>query len=427
MNFKIYGLKIIGEENIRYIGLTKNSLRKRINNHKNHAKGRETHKDRWVRKNDYNIEIILIEDGIPNLNEANEREVYWIKYYRDLGYDLVNTSDGGNGTVGVKPTQAHKDHLSSLFKGVPLSEEHRKKIGLARKGKKLSEKHINSLKKGKENISEETRYKMKINKYKEWLIKNNHIEKENNLTNNEIIDLRDKIRFDLKEKIKLERELKKLELKQLQDKIKNEELEIKKSKELEIEKQKEEKNKLKEINKLESNLKAELKHQEVLERKRLKEENLKNKIELGLLRVIEKEDGRKLYLPIMTEEQKQDRAEYNRNKVVSEKTKNKLSQTLKQLYIDNPERKRKPTEEQKEHLRKINTGKKYSEETKFKHSIHSRGNGNGCAKISEDDVREIRRLFESGEKSKKLIAEQFNMDYSTIAKIIARKLWKHVE
>ena len=389
-NYKIYSLTVIGEERLRYIGLTKRKLNSRLSGHKNHAKGRETHKDRWVRKNDYNIEINLIEENIPNLKEANEREVYWIKYYRDLGYDLVNTSNGGDGTSGVKMTQKHKEIISKITKGRKISQSHKDKISLCKKGGKASN---------------ESKFKMKVSKIKNWLIKNNHINNDNILTDNEIIELREKIRVESEEIIRKEKELK----------------------ELELENQKLERDKLKQIKKEESNLKAELKHQEVLERKRLKEENLKNKIELGLLRVIEKEDGRKLYLPIMTEEQKQDRAEYNRNRVVSEKTKRKQVESRKKYYEENPDKKYKPTEEQKEHLRKVNTGKKYSEETKLKHSIHSRGNGNNCAKINEDDVREIRRLFESDEKSKKLIAEQFNMDYSTIAKIIARKLWKHVE
>ena len=388
-----------------FIGLTKRKLNTRLSGHKNQAKNGNTHKDRWIRKNDYNVEIYLIEENITNLNEANGREVYWIKYYRDLGYDLVNTSDGGDGTSGVKPTQAQKDYLSSLYKGVPLSEEHKKKISDSHKNKVLTEEHKDKLKKSKQNVSEETRYKMKMNKYGVWLIKNKYIDKENNLTNSEIIELREKVRFESDEIIRKEKELKRLE----------------------FEKQKEEKDKLKQIKKQESNLKAELKHQEVLERKRLKEENLKNKIELGLLRVIEKEDGNKIYVPVMTEEQKQDRAEYNRNKVISEETKIKQVESRKKYYEENPDKKYKPTEEQKEHLRKINTGKKYSEETKLKHSIHSRGNGNGCAKIIEDDVKEIRRLFESGEKTQKLIAEQFNMDYTTINKIIKRILWKHVQ
>lgn len=404
-NYKIYGLIVIGDEKLRYIGLTKNSLRKRLVSHKSESKRRETYKDRWVRKNDYNIEINLIEENIPNLKEANEREVYWIKYYRDLGYDLVNTSDGGDGTSGVKPTQAQKDYLSSLYKGVPLSEEHKKKISDSHKNKVLTEEHKDKLKKSKQNVSEETRYKMKMNKYGVWLIKNKYIDKENNLTNSEIIELREKVRFESDEIIRKEKELKRLE----------------------FEKQKEEKDKLKQIKKQESNLKAELKHQEVLERKKLKEENLKNKIELGLIRVIEKEDGNKIYVPVMTDEQKQNIIEYNRHKIISEETKIKQVESRQKFYEENPDKRYKPTKEQKEHLRKINTGKKYSEETKLKHSIHSRGNGNGCAKISEDDVREIRRLFESGEKSQKIIAEQFNMDYTSINKIIKRTLWKHVE
>lgn len=60
-NYIIYALKVIGEENIRYIGYTKRGLNKRLIAHLSQAKVRDTHKDRWIKKNDFNIEITLIE------------------------------------------------------------------------------------------------------------------------------------------------------------------------------------------------------------------------------------------------------------------------------------------------------------------------------------------------------------------------------
>lgn len=63
LNYKIYVLKIINNEEVRYVGLTKGTLKKRLNSHKSDAKRRKnTYKDKWFIKNYNKIEIILIEE-----------------------------------------------------------------------------------------------------------------------------------------------------------------------------------------------------------------------------------------------------------------------------------------------------------------------------------------------------------------------------
>jgi hypothetical protein len=111
-NYKIYALivKLTGE--IRYIGLTKNSLKRRFKGHKDKSNMRTTHKDRWVNKiGADNIDIILIEDNIENLEKANEREVFYISFYKNKGCKLVNSTDGGDGTAGRLLTEEQKNHL----------------------------------------------------------------------------------------------------------------------------------------------------------------------------------------------------------------------------------------------------------------------------------------------------------------------------
>ena len=55
----------------------------------------------------------------------------------------------------------------------------------------------------------------------------------------------------------------------------------------------------------------------------------------------------------------------------------------------------------------------------------AKGERNGSAKLSEDDVRAIRDLFTNG-TSRKQIAKQYQVDISNIYYITTRKTWTHV-
>lgn len=54
----------------------------------------------------------------------------------------------------------------------------------------------------------------------------------------------------------------------------------------------------------------------------------------------------------------------------------------------------------------------------------SRGSSHGGSKITESDVKEIRRM--SGEISQKKIGEIFDLNQATVSNIITKRTWKHV-
>ena len=60
-----------------------------------------------------------------------------------------------------------------------------------------------------------------------------------------------------------------------------------------------------------------------------------------------------------------------------------------------------------------------------RHGTQSRGEGHGNAKLTERDVREIRRLRAGGEKLAGL-GERFGVHNSMIHMIVNRQRWKHV-
>ena len=112
--YKIYGLKVIGSDDIRYIGYTKRELKARFKSHLNDAKANLTYKKcYWIRKHNYNIEIILIEDNL-NYKQALEREIYWIKQYPNL----LNMTEGGdkNPMENLEVRLKHKNIMKSIPK-----------------------------------------------------------------------------------------------------------------------------------------------------------------------------------------------------------------------------------------------------------------------------------------------------------------------
>lgn len=56
-----------------------------------------------------------------------------------------------------------------------------------------------------------------------------------------------------------------------------------------------------------------------------------------------------------------------------------------------------------------------------------RGESHGNAKLTEDDIREIRRLYSSGEHTQREIAARFNITRPNVGYIVRRIAWPHVE
>lgn len=100
---KIYKLINPIDNVIRYIGITSKTLQKRLKSHINDKKS-NIHKINWINKlksNDLFPIIELIEE-VDDIKIANVRERYWINYYRNIGCNLLNYTDGGEGCKGYK-------------------------------------------------------------------------------------------------------------------------------------------------------------------------------------------------------------------------------------------------------------------------------------------------------------------------------------
>jgi hypothetical protein len=147
-------------DEVFYIGIGSDTEGKYIRAYKKN--GRNLHWNHIVNKVGYRVEIL--KDGI-SWEEAYEEEKRFIKLYgrRNLNEgNLVNLTDGGDGTMGAIVSEETRLKLSELAKGRIISIKQREQISKVHKGKIISNEQKQKTRealKGKP-LSEETKRKM---------------------------------------------------------------------------------------------------------------------------------------------------------------------------------------------------------------------------------------------------------------------------
>lgn len=103
---KIYCLKDPITNEIRYVGKTNSPLRKRLSAHCREKPINKTYKYHWIQsliKKGIRPLIELIEE--VSIENWEEKEIYWIDYYKKINPKLTNHTKGGQGQrVGFKHT-----------------------------------------------------------------------------------------------------------------------------------------------------------------------------------------------------------------------------------------------------------------------------------------------------------------------------------
>lgn len=123
----VYGLSCTchEEKGIRYVGLTTRGAATRLSQHKANARrGAKNAVHYWIRKHgedNIRTEVLESADDFAALNDA---EVRWIAKLRGEGYDLLNRTDGGGGTLGLPSTPEQRLAMSQRMKGrvIPAEE-----------------------------------------------------------------------------------------------------------------------------------------------------------------------------------------------------------------------------------------------------------------------------------------------------------------
>lgn len=128
----IYGLYDPRNGELRYIGKAK-CLKTRLFGHMTTPSLKQNHhRAHWLRQLDtlgLRPEIKVIEETAER--KWQERERHWINHFRNLGANLTNTTEGGEGGAtcrGKKWTEERRAHMSAKLKGHPVSKETRAKI-----------------------------------------------------------------------------------------------------------------------------------------------------------------------------------------------------------------------------------------------------------------------------------------------------------
>lgn len=120
----------------KYIGITTKSLKDRLKRHLDYHKliG-NSYKQNWIKsllKENITPVIYLVQE-CNNINEGYELEKYWISKFTKEGYKLVNSTLGGEGTLGNKLKPEHKLKIINSLVGRKHSEETKRIMSISAK------------------------------------------------------------------------------------------------------------------------------------------------------------------------------------------------------------------------------------------------------------------------------------------------------
>ena len=137
--YKIYAISDPDTNIIKYIGVTTRTLKERLYQHLYNARNKRLQISAKCIWSLLKVDKLPVISLVETCTETNweEREKYWIAYYKKTG-ELTNLTDGGEGLLGLKLTEEHKRRISLANKNHVVTEETRQKLRLANIGKTFS-------------------------------------------------------------------------------------------------------------------------------------------------------------------------------------------------------------------------------------------------------------------------------------------------
>jgi hypothetical protein len=125
----VYGLHN-GDGEIRYVGLTRKGARHRLLLHRNRARsGAKYPVYAWMRKYGHlTIETVVLQE-CDSLESVRVAEQEWIAKFRQEGRQLLNLTDGGEGTIGIVMSAANRKAMGDRMRGrVQTPEETARRV-----------------------------------------------------------------------------------------------------------------------------------------------------------------------------------------------------------------------------------------------------------------------------------------------------------
>ncbi len=128
----------------KYVGQTFNSVKKRYSSHINVFN--KTKKSSWIKSLlNRNLQPTIDIIDCVKKDDLNFWEMHYISLYNSWGFNLKNSTFGGDGKTTI--TDQYRKNLSESHKGKKLTQEQKNKISLRLKGNKhrlgckLSDEH----------------------------------------------------------------------------------------------------------------------------------------------------------------------------------------------------------------------------------------------------------------------------------------------
>ena len=165
MEEKIYNFYVLSAssdvKNVRYVGVTTKTVQERFCQHKycsvhSEKRGLPVHKWMWAHY-EKGEKIIVTQIDSCLESEWEDREKYWITYYKDLGYDLKNISKGGKGVITKemrssssieRSIKGHEKPIIALYKDGTFYKEFESAVKAAKELKLKSPSAIGNVLKG---------------------------------------------------------------------------------------------------------------------------------------------------------------------------------------------------------------------------------------------------------------------------------------
>ena len=138
---EVYGLIDPRAGELRYVGKTERSTHVRLKRHMHNAReGVRSHVYNWLRQLlaaglKPEVEVLETHETAEALVEA---ERHFIAYFRSIGCNLTNATEGGDGSVGYQHTEESKQKQRAKMSGRRLTPEHRSGISRGISGRSVS-------------------------------------------------------------------------------------------------------------------------------------------------------------------------------------------------------------------------------------------------------------------------------------------------
>lgn len=79
---------------------------------------------KWIRKHGALPNIIVLEEC--DKDSLSDAEIFYIAYFRSLGFKLLNLSDGGEGPLGLKQSEETKRKRADKIRGTKRSDDYKR-------------------------------------------------------------------------------------------------------------------------------------------------------------------------------------------------------------------------------------------------------------------------------------------------------------